>query len=282
MGFSRKGITLSLGLISEQVKLTGAVDKSSGDEQLKTLCVGMDGTEHAPSAISSKYHCPTCGDIHDRTQLKKGRPSGDGFVVVNPEDLNELKADTSEQFKKEVSLTAHPAEQVLNGTVSGDKRYYLQPEAAGQRFAVIRSLIADNPQYAFLAQYTVSARVSTYMARVEGDAILLEERTPAALLPAPQIEAEPNEAMLEMAEQLLGTLVTDFDASNYADTYTERLREMLDAAEVTEGDTTTPVVAAAPKQSKDDALMAALEAQLKAAKSKPKKRASTARTRKAS
>lgn len=278
MGFSRN-ITLTFGVVNEAVKLTGAVAKDDSTS-LKNLCVGQ-GTEHAPTPINSVYQCPSCGPITDRSTLKKGRPSGDGFAVVNQEDIAQLRADTSKQYKEEVSLTAHPADQVLNGTTDTGKRYYLEPAGGtGKRYAIIRDLIEAHPQYAFVAQYTVSSRVGMYIARVHDGVIVLEGVEEAQLLPAPHVEAEADKAMYEMLTQLVGGLVSDFDSSTYADTYTEQLRDMIDAADVLEPGATPSATTSKAKTSSDDALMAALEAQLeatKAAKAPAKKR-----TRKAS
>jgi non-homologous end joining protein Ku len=260
--FSRKDISLSFGLVTETVRLTGAINKDAA-LSLKSLCVGQGTAEHAATPISSVYQCPSCGPITDRESLVKGHDTGDGWAIVTGDDIKELKADTSEQFKKKIALTAHPADQVLNSTQSGSKVYYLEPQAAGDRFAIIRDLIANHPQYAFVAQYTVTSNVATYVARVSGTAIVLEERVQLDLNDAPVVEGETNKPMYDMAAQLLGQMVVDFDASTYADTYTERLREMLDAANVVEG-AEAPEGSKPRKKASDDELMAALQAQLEA------------------
>lgn len=278
--FSRKGLTLSLGLVSETVRLTGAIDNST-KQDLKSICVGAEKQEHPATAIKSQYVCETCGPIINRDTLLKGRPSGDGWAVVAPEEVKQLRDATGAEFKKTVALTAHPADQVLTSTVATGSLYYLEPDSSGDRFAIIRDLIADNPQYAFVAQYTVSSRVAMYVAHVKGDAIMLEQRQAMTnVKQPPQIEAEANQAMLQMAEQLLGQMVNDFDPISYADTYTSQLAEMLSNADVVEGAPTAEGDTKTHKKSSDDDLMAALAAEL--AQAKPKKKASTTRRRKAS
>lgn len=262
--FSRKDITLSFGLVTETVRLSQALDKTT-EEPLKSLCIGQGDADHAATPITSVYQCPSCGPIIDRGTLKKGRESGNGWAVVDQEDIAALKKDTSDQFKKSIALTAHPVDQVLNKTQPTGKLYYLEPQNAGERFAIIRDLIAKHPQYAFVAQYTVSSRVSTYVARAEGEAIILEARAEVSLLAAPEVEGTANPAMYEMAEQLLGGMVTDFDADTYADTYTTKLAEMLDAADVVEG-ADTPEGSKVHKSSTDDDLLAGLAQQLAAVK----------------
>lgn len=262
--FSRKDISLSFGLVTETVRLTGAIDKSS-DTSLKSLCTGQGTAEHAATPINSVYTCPTCGPVLDRDSLVKGAPQGEGWAVVAAEDLKELKEDTSAKFKKSIALTAHPIDQVLNNTQSGEKIYYLEPQKAGERFVIIRDLIANHPQYAFVAQYTVTSNVATYVARVSGDAIVLEERVQQSLLPAPEVEAETNKPMYDMAAQLLGQMVADFDLATYADTYTERLREMIESAAVVEGAEAPEGSTTPRKKASDDELMAQLQEQLAAA-----------------
>jgi len=258
--FSRKGITVAFGLISTQVRLTGAVEKET-TPRLNTLCVGAEsGTEHPPVAIKTSYVCDQCGLLHDKTVLKKGRPAGDGFVIVEATDIEQTRAETGAEFKKTVKFTAHPAEDVLDGTAPNGTLYYLSPESGGDTYALLRDLIEKHPEVAFVALYTVSSRVGMYVARIHNGAIVLEGRhRESELKSAPEIpDADVNTELFDMAEMFLSKMVTEFEAESYADQYTEKIRSMLDVA--------TPVAGlpsdadAAPASTAD--LMAALQAEL--------------------
>lgn len=257
--FARKDIVLTFGLINATVRLTGAVEADT-TPRLNTLCVGTEkGAEHPPVAVKQQYTCATCGPLTDKAVLKKGKPAGDGFVLVDAEQVANVRSESGDAYKKQVKFTAHPAGQVLDGTAPNGTLYYLAPQTAGasEAYGLLRDLIAAHPEVAFVALYTVSSRVGMYVARVHDGAIVLEGRHRGSdLKAAPQIETEANEALFGMAEQFLTTMVTEFDADTYADSYTARLAEMLNMATPVAG---LPSEETAPKSID---LMAALQAEL--------------------
>lgn len=266
--FARKGLTLAFGLISTQVRLTGAVEKDT-TPRLNTLCVGTEiGAEHAPTPIKQANTCGVCGLLEDKTVLKKGRPAGDGYVIADAEQITEARTETGAEYKKSIKFTAHPAGEVIDNTAPNGTLYYLAPESGGDAYTLLRDLISQHPEVAFVALYTVSSRVGMYVARVHGDAIVLEGRyRESELKAAPGFDQVPaNEQLFGMAEQFLEGMVTGFDADSYTDSYAERIKEMLDLG--------TPV-AGLPSESPAAApvdLMAALQAEL--GKKKPRKKAS--------
>jgi non-homologous end joining protein Ku len=257
--FARKGLTLAFGLISTQVRLTGAVEKDT-TPRLNTLCVGNEkGSAHAPRPVKQGYTCEDCGPLQDKTVLKKGQPAGDGYVIVDAEKVAEARTETGAEFKKSIKFTAHKATDVIDGTAPNGTLYYLAPEAGGDAYTLLRDLIVKHPEVAFVALYTVSSRVGMYVARVHDDTIVLEGRyRESELKAAPEFDQAPvNEQLYGMAEQFLDGMVTDFDADTYADGYTERIKQMLDA--------TTPVAAASDGSESAGTgvdLMAALQAEL--------------------
>jgi len=257
--FARKGLTLAFGLISTQVRLTGAVEKDT-TPRLNTLCVGAEkGTDHAPAPIKQANTCAECGLLEDKTVLKKGRPAGDGYVIVDAEEVAKARTETGAEFKKSIKFTAHKAGDVIDGTAPNGTLYYLAPESGGDAYTLLRDLITKHPEVAFVALYTVTSRVGMYVARVHDDTIVLEGRyRESELKAAPEFDESPvNEQLYGMAEQFLDSMVTEFDADSYADSYTARINEMLDAS--------TPVAAATSEADSGGAgvdLMAALQAEL--------------------
>jgi non-homologous end joining protein Ku len=174
--------------------------------------------------------CDTCGLLADKTVLKKGRPAGDGYVIVEAEQVDNARSETGAQFKKSIKFTAHPAGEVLDGTAPNGTLYYLQPDGNGEAYALLRDLIVNHPEVAFVALYTVSSRAGMYVARVHNGAIVLEGRHRGSeLKDAPEFDTpEVNEQLYGMADQFLEGMVTEFDADSYADGYVERIRQMLD------------------------------------------------------
>lgn len=260
--FSRKDIVASFGLISTTVRLTGAVEREN--TSLTTLCVGDEkGSAHTPVQPKQKYYCPECDMVlEDRALLKKGHSHGDGFVLVDPDEVRQARDETAEQYKKSVKFTAHPAGEVLERTAPNGTLYYLQPQtaAAVEAYALLRDLIARNPDRAFVALYTVTSRIGMYVARVHGDTIVLEGRHRVTeLRETPEIpEAPENEALAGMAQQFLESMVDEFDPDTYKDTYAERLQEMLQLGTVVA--TSSDDVQASAQTGAD--LMALLQAEL--------------------
>ena len=223
--FSRKDVVVGFGLITATVRLTGAVEKDS-TPRLSTVC----DNGHDPLAVKQSLRCPDCG-IDDTTLFKKGQQVGDGFVLVSAETVKQVRDDTAERYKKSVKLTAHPSHEVLAGTAPNGTIYYLQPQTAAseETYFLLRDLIRDNPETAFVGLYTVTSRVGMYVARVHGDVIVLEGRHRASTMKdAPDLPSyTPNEPLKQVAEQLLAKITTSFDAEAYEDEYATKLSEIL-------------------------------------------------------
>ena len=241
-----KGVSLSLGLIGgATVRVEAAKERA---ESFKTLCVGQNGTAHAPSTVSYTKTCPTCGPITDHSTLKKGKPSGDGFIVVEESEIKQLKDTHAAAFKKSITLTPHPAEQVATSTAQGEKLYYLVPESGDDRYALLATLIEEHPEYAFMLMWTARSVATMYVARVADGVITLEERVHQSHLKArPTVTATPDAALLAMATQVLGAMVKDFDPVTYEDGYATALSNLLASREAMAGGavaapTTTSVI----------------------------------------
>lgn len=259
-----KGVSLSLGLIGgATVRVEAAKERP---ESFTQLCVGQNGATHAPSRISLVSTCATCGAITDKSTLKKGRASGDGYIVVEQEEIKQLKETHDAAFKKTISLTPYPSEQVFGSTAQGDKLYYLVPESGNDRYALLATLIEQHPEYAFCLMWTARSRATMYVARVTDGVICLEERVHEAnLKPRPVVDGAPDAALLAMADQVLPQMVQDFDPTTYEDGYLAALNALLASREATTGDN-VPTTASQPSvaENANAELLAALAAMVKA------------------
>lgn len=240
-----KGVDLSLSLLSTTVRLTGAKDKP---ETLRTLCAGIDGKQHDPAPIHMDTICDTCGtiDYSHKKELLKGRPVGDGFQIVTQDEVQALAAEHEEQFKKKINLTPHPADQVEFSTQPGEKVYYLLPDGATGRYAEIAALIERHPELAFCALYTARSRSSFYVLKVRNGQMVLQERTRTAeMRETPDLGLTANEQMVDLADELIAGMVTDYNPDEYRSTYAEALNSALDARGLTTVAPTTTTVATA-------------------------------------
>jgi non-homologous end joining protein Ku len=251
-----KDVVLSLGLISTTVRIESA--KVTATSALKTVCDGQGGHEHLPQSISSVYTCGVCGPIENRSTLKKGKKVGDGYAIVEADEIQGIKDETSTTFKKQIGLTPHPADEVRLTTASGDKLYYLVPANGDTRYGALVELVKSRPDLAFCALWTPRTRASVFMLSVRDDVLVMEERTRAEeLKPTPAVEAPSDPTLTAMAEQMLGLegVVQRFDVAAYADTYEIRLATLVSSKDVVEsGDAKAEGTPSGPAVGNDDLL----------------------------
>lgn len=262
----RKGIALSFGLMACNVSIHSGIEKASASGN-KLVCTGSfqgvdrvtgnpkSHPEHPPNPISQVMTCRSCDDVVPYTSLKKGRPEGDGFVLLTADELTTAAADSLD-LKKKSALTPHPTTQVDLATVPGEKFYYLTPEAGGEAsYASMRHLVESHPELTFMSLWTPSSRAAQFALKVKDDCLVWQERVRQEnIREAPVVDVEAPEPMLKMAEQVLGLegIVTDYDPTTYEDTYETKLAEILATKTAVPGQTqievagvTTPSTAVA-------------------------------------
>lgn len=253
---------LSLGLVDVAVRIEAARDSSSEIKSV-SVCTGID-TPHEPTKVRAPYVCDVCGPEHDvRRTVKKGVPTDDGYVIVTAEEVATLKKDTVEAFKKQIVMGVHPADEVDQGTQQGKALYYVVPESDSDNpgYALLRDMVAKHSELAFCAMFTPRSVAGLYRLRVVGGVLVMEERTKQGTLkPLPAIDAESRDGYIDMMEQVLPGLTTEFLPSQYVSAYDDKLRELVasrEASDLTQTTTVTPVATAG-----DDKVLAALAAML--------------------
>lgn len=264
------GVALSFGLIATSVKVEAAALTAKKTAGNVTVC----DTGHPPAKIRQPRVCDACATIHDSSgeipfqQTKKARPVEGGFVVLKAEEIAEASEDVT-RFKKKAAVTAHPAEQVALLTSSGDKLYYLTPEAGHEdAYATLLALVVQHPELAFIAQWTPRTALGQFQLSVHDGVLVFQERVEGSgLRPAPSLDLTFNAPLIEMAEAVLKlpASVSDYDPATYRSTYEERIAAIVEGKEVVTVEKAESTTAGAS----GDQLMAQLEALL-AAESKPK------------
>lgn len=203
--------------------------------------------------------------------IVKAHPVGDGFVRIEADEITDAKQDAT-ALKKVAALTPHSAAEVEIATVSGDKSYYLTPDLGHETtYAIIRALVVNHPELAFVCQWTPRSNASMFRLQHRDGTLLLTERVrPQGVKPAPVVTATAPEAMLAMGEQvlLLPGVITDFDPATYADSYEQRLAAIIATKQIVAAGGTTVATAPALPVGQANA-MAALQAMLAAATPAP-------------
>lgn len=274
-GFKRT-VTVSYGFVSATCALTSTKVKT--DTEQVQLCTGQDPAQpahkdHAPTKPTWDPYCPVCQASVARASLVKGTEVAKGsYVVMTTDEVAALKSD-DEQYKGKLALTAHDAAEVTGKVMPSGTTYYLAPDPKDQFFGLLRQMIADNDDLAFLGLYTVTSRSALYRVRPFGDVLVAEQMLrPEETLTAPTFTAPPiPEQMLTMAQQVARGFVTPFDPAAYADTYRQRLAEAVATRTAAPGASIATAVAAQPAGPDPmAAMMAQMQAMLGQAPSQPK------------
>lgn len=212
----KTGVALTFGLISTTVHINSA---KQTEERFRLVC----NNGHEPTPIKQPKVCPyvaldgvECGPISNPSLLRHMKPNGE---LVEESVADSLKEDAS-QFKKKLSLVAYNSGQVQSSTVQGDMLYVLTPQASEEHYHIIATLIAENPDKAFLAQFTPKTRVGLFVARVNRNVIMLEERThQERLKPLPLLEPSISDTMMAAGRLMMPAFVNEFDLDTYREKY---------------------------------------------------------------
>ncbi|MFI7452460.1 Ku protein [Nonomuraea sp. NPDC049714] len=265
---------ISFGLVTIPVKLYSATEQKDvsfhqvhrddgGRIRYKRVCT-MDGEEVPYADIAKGYELAT-GEM----------------VVLTDEDFEGLPLSTSRRIDV---LQFAPAEQI--DPIYFAKSYYLEPDAQGAKpYVLLRNALESSGQVA-VVKVALRQRESLATLRVRDGVFVLETmlwpdeiRKPDFEFLEEDIEVRAQE--LKMAESLITTMESDFDPTEYHDTYREALQEVIEAK-------VAGKEVIAPPEGEEEAgpavdLMAALRASVEAAKrerdgeaAKPKKAASKA------
>ena len=230
----RKGITLSLGLISFQVDLDGAVAK---EESLRNVCLGDGTTQHDPTPIKNNPACPACGNA-DFASFKKASVHGNEYSIVEADEVKEAKDKAIGATKNIVALTAHRSEDVRLQTIQDGGVYYLSPSsaAAAAGYALMVETLKEHPEVSLLGMWTAVSRTNLYELKVFGDTLVLEQRARTQDIKVVQVPVSAADATLKAQMGMILPMMTqDFDPDSYSDAYRKALDELVESKQVVEG-----------------------------------------------
>ncbi|MEV4106740.1 Ku protein [Nonomuraea sp. NPDC049695] len=247
---------ISFGLVTIPVKLYSATEQKDvsfhqvhredgGRIRYKRVCT-VDGEEVPYSDIAKGY------------ELASGE-----MVVLTDDDFEGLPLTTSRRIDV---LQFAPAEQI--DPIYFAKSYYLEPDAQGAKpYVLLRNALESSGQVA-VVKVALRQRESLATLRVRDGVFVLETmlwpdeiRKPDFAFLDEDIEVRAQE--LKMAESLIATMESDFDASEYHDAYREALEQVIEA-KVAGKEVIAPREEEEARPAVD--LMAALRASVEAAK----------------
>ena len=168
------------------------------------------------------------------SDIVKGYEVGDDqYVVVDPDELAELDPDASRLIDIRDFVDLRDIDPIYY-----DRPYYLMPDgqAAAKPYRLLADAMARSDKVAVAKmvmrnkEYLVAIRANEGMLVLSTMNYADEVADPADLdAPDNLDEVEVSEREVAMAEQLIDSLVTEFDPAAYEDTYQQRVVEFLEA-----------------------------------------------------
>ncbi|OXY97383.1 Ku protein [Streptomyces diastatochromogenes] len=251
---------LSFGLVAMPVQLVSATESHT---------IRFNQLQRGTSdRVRNKRVNERTGDEVPFEEIVKAYDTGEDYVVVEPEELEELAPGRSKALEITGFVDLEKIEPIFF-----DKTYYLAPKS--KEYAKVYGLLHEalsRSEKAGIATFVMRNREYLVAVKAEGDILALHtlhwaDEVRDAHLETLLEQAELAEREVQTAVQLVEALSMDWDPHEYHDTYQERVLEMIEAkrtgATVEKGEpppTTTKVVD----------LMAALQASVESAKGRRK------------
>ena len=248
---------ISFGLVNVPVKLYSAVSKKTVRfHQLHE----SDGVR-----IQQKRFCPADGEEVPYDEIVKGYEiSPDRYVVITPDELESLEPRKTKTVDIEDFVELAEIDPLYY-----DHPYYLLPGQGAQKPYKLLVEAMKQANKVAIARVVIRSKEQLVAIRPVGDILAMasmnfadEVIDPDSFDEAPGDDVETRKREVEMAQQLIDSLTTEFDPSKYHDTYRERVLELIEAKADGQEIAVQPEEEPAPVPD----LMAALEASLAAAK----------------
>jgi DNA end-binding protein Ku len=250
---------ISFGLVNVPVKLYSAVSRKN------VRFHQLHDADHV--RIQQKRVCPADGEEVAYENIVKGYEiSPDHYVVIEPEELEALDPKKTRAIEIQEFVDLDEIDPIYF-----DHPYYLAPDTgATKAYRLLLSAMKETNKVA-IARVVIRQKENLVAIRATGDVMTMatmvfhdEVISPGTIDEIPdEADAEVSDREVEMAQQLIDSLTSDFEPEKYHDEYRERVLELIEAKAA--GQEITIQAPDEPAAVPD--LMAALEQSLAAAKS---------------
>lgn len=178
--------------------------------------------------IKNQRVCTKCGEVLDYDELIKGYEYEKGqYVEMSQEELNNAKAAGTESIEiigfvdlEEIDPIYFDAPYILTSGKRGEKPY-----------ALLRDTMRATGK-AGIAKFVLRTKEYLAAVRVRDNALILNTMHFAEDIR--EVEGVPEESVaaskaeLDMARQLVSAMGTEFDATQYKNTYNEKLLSIIE------------------------------------------------------
>jgi DNA end-binding protein Ku len=217
--------SLSFGLVNIPIGLALATQRS--DVAFRTL------HRECGTPIKQKRYCPFHERDVEAEELVKGWEVAKGqFVLVEEEDLEAVALQRSQSIE-----IVRFVELAQVDPVYFDRTYYLAPAsaAAARRPYVLLLRAMQETGMAAIGKFVLWGKENLSLIRPHGDTLALETlffaedvRSRAEIEEAVE-ETDVKKAELELARQVIASLVGEFEPADFENEYRRDLRAMLEA-----------------------------------------------------
>jgi DNA end-binding protein Ku len=217
--------SISFGLVNIPVGLAVATQRS--DIAFRTL------HRECGTPIKQKRYCPTHERDVEADELVKGWEVAKGeYVMVEDSDLEAVALQRSQSIE---ILRFVKLDEV--DPVYFDRTYYLAPASASaaRRPYVLLLRAMEETGMAAIGKFVLWGKENLSLIRAQGESLLLETlffaedvRSRSEIEEAVG-ETDVQDAELELARQVIGSLEGDFVADDFGNQYRTELRQMLEA-----------------------------------------------------
>ncbi|QRR02043.1 non-homologous end joining protein Ku [Dyadobacter sandarakinus] len=209
---------IGFGLVNIPVKLFSATQAAELDLDM------LDKKDHA-NIKYQRVNANTGREV-DWDNIVRGFKVDDEYVIVEESDFEKASPEKT----KIIEIQEFVEERDID-TIYYETPYYLQPEKSGAKpYALLREALKKTKKCG-LGTYVLRNRESLVLIKAVGDLLILnkirfqDEIRDTDELNIPEVTIKPAE--MDMAVQLIKQLTTDFDISNYKDTYNENLLKLI-------------------------------------------------------
>jgi DNA end-binding protein Ku len=254
---------ISFGLVNVPVKLYSAVSR-------KTVRFNQLN-EKTGNRIQMKRTDPETGDEVPFEQIVKGfELTKDRYVVITPDELDALDPERTRTIQIEEFV-----DQVDIDPIYYDHPYYLVPDkGSAKAYGLLLNAMQASGKVA-IARVVIRSKEALVAIRPAGELLMMETMIfHDEVVPHDEIDDLPDSKDLDvsdrevkMAQQLIDSLSSEFDPSQYRDEYRDKVLELIERKAQGEEIAVQPE---APEPAKVPDLMAALEASLAAVKTDDK------------
>ena len=250
---------ISFGLVNIPVKLYSAVSK-------KTVRFNQIDAESGQRIRQQRVN-PEGEEVPYEQIVKGYEIAPDRYVTISPDELDSLEPQKTRTIDIEDFVELEQIDPIFY-----DHPYYLVPDTgAAKAYKLLLDAMEDAGRVG-IARVVLRSKENLVALRPHGGVITMETMLFSDEVISPDSfdevpvdgDVKSTKRELEMAKQLIDSLVSDFEPEKYRDEYRDRVLDLIERKAQGE----TVVVESAPEEPKEvPDLMAALEASIASAKS---------------